>query len=126
MRISSFTKPGEVLFNLIALIHLGALLLNLLFIWSVPQTALHWWFWVILAGPLAFWVAFIAILIRLRRSGYRPHFRFRRGLSITGSRDCYREYVRRFGHDTLLWIVPGAVAWSALTLFAIMVIVATQ
>jgi len=53
----SFTKPGEVPFNLLALLHLSALLLSAAFLSGMPELALDWRFWVLfVAGPLVFWV----------------------------------------------------------------------
>lgn len=108
----SFTKPGEVLFNLLALLHLSALLLSAAFLSGMPELALDGRFWAFfVAGPLAFWVGVTAVLVRLWRSGYRPRFRFRKGLSITGSRACYDEYTTRFGRDVFIWMIPGAAAY---------------
>lgn len=108
----TFTKPGEVLFNLLALLHLAALFLSAAFLSQMPELALDGRFWALfVAGPLAFWVGVIAVLVRLRRSGYRPRFRFRKGLSITGSRASYEEYTARFGRDLFLWMMPGAAVY---------------
>src|SRR5688500_18729573 len=81
VKVQSFTQPGEVLFNLVALIHLLALLFYSALLSQTPEAWSEWKFWMMFAGPLAFWTAIIVILVRLRRSGYRPRFRFRRGLS---------------------------------------------
>lgn len=118
----TFTKPGEVLFNLLALLHLSALLLSAAFLSQRPALALDWQFWALfVAGPLAFWVGVVTVLVRLRRSGYRPRFRFRKGLSITGSRACYEEYTARFGRDLFIWMMPGAaVYWFVAVLATVM------
>ena len=75
----------------------------------------------IVLGPLGFWMAVITILIRLIRSGYKPRFRFKSRLSITGSRNCYEAYVKRWGRDLWIWMVPGAAIWSFLSFFLMVV-----
>jgi hypothetical protein len=112
MPSTSFTKPGEVLFNLLALLHVFALGLSAIFVSRMPDLALDWRFWALIAGPLVFCAGILAVFIRLRRSGYRPRFRFQRGLSITGSRACYDQYTGRYGRDHLIWLIASAVAYS--------------
>src|SRR5687767_2268651 len=96
---------------------LGALLFWLIFLFAAPQLLLDWRFLVTFAGPLAFWTAVVTILVRLRRSGYRPRFHFGRPLTISGSRDCYDAYVKRFGRDLFIWTIPGSVLWSIVWFF---------
>jgi hypothetical protein len=114
VKLQSFTQPGEVLFNLIALIHLVALLFYFALLSQMPEALGDWEVWMMVAGPLAFWIAVVVIFIRLRRAGYRPRFRFRGRLSITGSRDCYRAYTERFGRDAFIWTLAIAPVWSFL------------
>ena len=108
----SFTQPGEVLFNLVALLHVFALVLSAAFVSRMPDLVLDGRFWALIAGPLVFCVGISVILLRLLRRGYRPRFRFRRGLSITGSRACYDQYTARFGRDLVIWSIASAAAYS--------------
>ena len=121
MRLSRSTEPGEVLFNLVALILLTAGVVSAAQLKNDPGLAREWWFWVFVAGPVAFWSAVVTILVRLVRSGHRPRLRFRRGLSITGSRECYRVYEARFGRGVLAWLIVAPV-WTVLSLFLIAVV----
>ncbi|MGH9398873.1 MAG: hypothetical protein ACRD00_00785 [Thermoanaerobaculia bacterium] len=113
MRVSSFTEPGEVVFNLVAVLHLAAGVFFVAELMKTPELGGEWWFWGLLAGPVAFWSAVATILVRLRRSGFRPRFRFRKRLAITGSRECYRAYKARFGRSVFVWLIVAPL-WSFL------------
>jgi hypothetical protein len=116
MRVQSFTQPGEVVFNLVALLHLSSLLLALVFLSQMPDLGRDWRFWALIAGPVAFWAGALTVLARLWKSNYRPRLRFRKGLSITGSRACYEAYIGRFGRDAILWTIPAAVTYSLVSI----------